>query len=107
MTLETEVEHLCAENVELRLQAAQLQEQLAAALARIAELEQQLPDPPPFVKPNRLPATEPKPKRKKRASHLNRGRPCEPPTRTEPTRSTAVPPATIRCAARAWTIAAR
>src|SRR6266540_138276 len=83
MTLEAEVEQLRAENAELRLHAAQLQEQLAAALARIAELEQQLPDPPPFVKPNRLPATEPKPKRKKRAAHHNHGRRCEPPTRTQ------------------------
>ena len=83
MTLEAEVEHLRTENAELRLHAAELQQQLAAALARIAELEQQPPDPPPFVKPNRLPATEPKPKRKKRAAHHNRGRCCEPPTRTE------------------------
>lgn len=83
MTLEAEVEHLRTENAELRLHAAQLQQQLAAALARIAELEQQPPDPPPFVKPNRLASTEPKPKRKKRAAHHNRGRCCEPPTRTE------------------------
>jgi hypothetical protein len=40
MTLDAEVEHLRTENAELRPQAAQLQEQLAAALARIAELEQ-------------------------------------------------------------------
>jgi hypothetical protein len=39
MTLEDEVAHL--------------QDQLAAALARIAELEQHHLDPPPFVKPNR------------------------------------------------------
>jgi len=83
MTLEAEVEHLRAENAELRLQAAQLQQQLAAALARLAELEQQPPDPPPFVKPNRQQSTEPKPKRKKRAAHHNHGRRCEPPTRTE------------------------
>ena len=83
MTLEAEVEHLRTENAELRLHATQLQEQLAAALARIAELEQQSPDPPPFVKPNRLPSAEPKRKRKKRAAHHNRGRRCEPPTRTE------------------------
>jgi hypothetical protein len=83
MMLEAEVEHLRAENAELRLQATQLQEQLAAALARIAELEQSPPDPPPFVKPNRLPSTEPKRPRKKRAPHHNRGRRCEPPTRTQ------------------------
>jgi hypothetical protein len=84
MTLDAEVVHLRAENAELRLQAAQLHEQLAAALACIAELEQQPPDPPPFVKPNRLPSTEPKRKRKKRAAHHNHGRRCEPPTRTGP-----------------------
>ena len=83
MTLEAEVEHLRAENAALRLQAAQLQEQLTAALARIAELEQPPPDPPPFVKPNRPQSTEPKRPRKKRAAHYNRGRRCEPPTRTQ------------------------
>jgi hypothetical protein len=84
MTRDAELEQLRAENAELRLQAAQLQEQLAAALARIAELEQQPPDPPPFVKPNRQQSTEPKRKRKKRAAHHNRGRRTEPPTRTQP-----------------------
>jgi transposase len=83
MTLEAEVAHLRTENAELRLHAIQLQEQLAAALARIAELEQPPPDPPPFVKPNRQHSTEPKPKRKKRAAHHNHGRRCEPPTRTQ------------------------
>jgi hypothetical protein len=83
MTRDAELEQLRAENAELRLQAAQLQEQLAVALARIAELEQRPPDPPPFVKPNRLPSTEPKRKRKKRAAHHNHGRRCEPPTRIE------------------------
>jgi hypothetical protein len=83
MTLEAEVEHLRTENAELRLQAAQLQQQLAAALARIAELEQQPPDPPPFVKPNRQQSTEPKRRRKKRAAHHNHGRRCEAPTRTQ------------------------
>jgi hypothetical protein len=81
MTLEAEVEHLRTENAELRLQAALLQEQLAAALARIAELEQQPPDPPPFVKPNRQQSTDPKPKRKKRAAHHNHGRRRMLPTR--------------------------
>jgi hypothetical protein len=81
MSLEAEVEHLRTENAELRLQAALLQEQLAAALARIAELEQQPPDPPPFVKPNRQQSTDPKPKRKKRAAHYNHGRRRMMPTR--------------------------
>jgi hypothetical protein len=81
MTLEVEVEHLRTENAELRLQAAQLQQQLAVALARIAELEQQPPDPAPFVKPNRTKSTQAKPKRKKRAAHHNHGRRRMLPTR--------------------------
>lgn len=81
MTLEAEVEHLHTENAELRVQVAQLQEQLAAALARIAELEQQPPQPPPFVKPNRRASTEPKRPRKKRAAAHNHGRRRMLPTR--------------------------
>jgi hypothetical protein len=81
--LEDEVERLRAENMELRAQVAGLEQHLAAALARIAELEQQHSDPPPFVKPNRPKATEPKRPRKKRAPHHNRGRRCELPTRTQ------------------------
>ena len=46
MMLEDEVASLRAENAVLR-------EQLTATLARIAESEQQRPDPPAFVKPNR------------------------------------------------------
>ena len=76
MTPEEEVACLRAENTALR-------EQLAAALARIAELEQQPRDPPPFVKPNRAKSTEPKRPRKKRAAQHNRGRRCELPTRTQ------------------------
>jgi transposase len=81
MTLEAEVEHLRTENVELRVQVAQLQEQLAAALARIAELEQQPPGPPPFVKPNQRASTEPLRPRKKRAAAHNHGRRRMLPTR--------------------------
>lgn len=84
MRLEAEIERLRADNADLHLQVTQLQEQLATALARIAELEQLRPDPPPFVKPNRPPPQEPKPARKKRAPQHNHGRRCEPPTRTEP-----------------------
>ena len=84
MTGDTEIERLRAENAALCQQVIQLQEQLATALARIAELEQQRHDPPPFVKPNRPPPPEPKPARKKRAPQHNHGRRCEPPTRTEP-----------------------
>jgi len=53
MLLEDEVIRLRAENAELHRQNTLLQEQLAAALKRIAELEQQRDQPPPFVKPNR------------------------------------------------------
>lgn len=90
MTLEAEdiqlrAEHtaLREEHAELRALVAQLQEQLAAALVRIAELEQQRPDPPAFVKPNRPAPTEPQRPRKKRAAQHNRGRRCEEPTRIE------------------------
>src|SRR5262245_41469989 len=77
MTLEEEVASLRSENAALR-------EQLAAALSRIAELEQQRHDPPPFVKPNRSKPPEPNPPRKKRASQHNHGRRCELPTRIVP-----------------------
>jgi transposase len=81
MTLEEEIAQLRAENAELRLLVAQLQEQLALALARIAELEQQRRDPPSFIKPNTPKPTEPKPPRKKRARQHNRARRRETPTR--------------------------
>ena len=82
MTLEEEVIRLRAENAELRALVAQLQEQLATALARIAELEQQRHDPPPFIKPNKPTRTEPRPPRKKRDARHNRARPRETPTRS-------------------------
>src|SRR5262245_15598001 len=79
MTLEDEVARLRAENAELHASVAQLQDHLAAALARIAELEQQHRDPPSFVKPNKPARRDPKP-RKKRAAHHNQARRREPPT---------------------------
>lgn len=82
MMLEQQVELLRSENQELKQQLATLLQQLAAAQARIAELEQQHTDPPPFVKPNRPTSTEPKPKRKKRAPHHNHGRKRMTPTRS-------------------------
>jgi transposase len=82
MMLEEEVDRLRTENQELKQLAAHLLEQLAAAQQRIAELEQQRVDPPPFVKPNRPQVTEPKSKRKKRASHHNHGRKRMTPTRS-------------------------
>src|SRR6266487_1777105 len=83
MMLEDELECLHTENSELRARVAELEQQLAAALARIVELEQQRHDPPPFIKPNRPKPTEPKRPRKNPAAHHNRGRRCELPTRTE------------------------
>jgi transposase len=83
MTLRDELAHLRTENAALAAQVAALQQQLAAALARIAELEQQRPDPPPFVKPNRPKPDEPKRPRKKRAAQHNRGRRCATPTRIQ------------------------
>ena len=64
MMLEEEVEHLRAENAALR-------EQLAAALARIAELEQQRPDPSFFVQPNQSAPPDPQRPRKKRCPDCN------------------------------------
>lgn len=84
MTLRDELAHLRTENAALAAQVATLEQQLAVALARIAELEQQRLDPPPFVKPNQPKPDEPKRPRKKRAAQHNRGRRCETPTRTEP-----------------------
>ena len=85
MTLEEEVAQLRAENAELK-------RLLAAALARIAELEQQLAarsgkpsagdDPPLFVKPSRPKLVGPKPLRKKRDQKHNHARRREAPTRT-------------------------
>src|SRR5215207_8673078 len=82
MMLEQEVDQLRTENQELKQLVAHLLEQLAAAQQRIAELEQQHVDPPPFVKPNRPTSTEPKAKRKKRAPHHNHGRKRMTPTRS-------------------------
>lgn len=84
MTLADENARLVAENAELRTLVAQLQEQLTAAQARIAELEQHRQEPPPFVKPNRPKANEPKRPRKKRAPEHNHARRRETPTRIEP-----------------------
>jgi len=84
MTLRDELATLRTEHAALAAQVAVLEQQLAVALARIAELEQQRHDPPPFVKPNKPKPDEPKRPRKKRAAQHNRGRRCETPTRTEP-----------------------
>jgi hypothetical protein len=73
MTLEDDVADLRAENAALRAQ-------LAAALVRIAELEQRRGEPPAFVKPKRPTPTADSP-RKKRAAEHNRARHREEPTR--------------------------
>jgi uncharacterized coiled-coil protein SlyX len=67
----------------LQEQVAALTEQLQMALVRIAELEQDKSEPPPYVKPNRPPAVEPKGPRKKRAAEHNRSRQRATPTRIE------------------------
>lgn len=78
VSLEQEVEQLRAENAELRRLLGEVQQQLAAALERIVELEGQLKQgggPPPFVKPNRPKKATGEPRsRKKRAAEHNRSR---------------------------------
>jgi transposase len=74
---------LRAEVAGLRPQLAELTQQLQVALARIAELEQRNAEPPPFVKPNRPIAREPKVARQKRASEHNTSRRRMTPTRIE------------------------
>jgi len=81
-----EVERLRRENGELRQALAVNQEELAAALARVVELEARLNqqrDPPAFVKRNRPQAEGPRPLRKKRAAEHNTSRRRERPTRIE------------------------
>jgi transposase len=75
------------EEVQLRAENAELRRLLTAALARIAELEEQInkqrPDPPAFVKANRPKRDKPAGPRKKRASQHNTSRRRETPTRIE------------------------
>lgn len=71
---------LCAEVAALRLQQAELTQQLQAALVRIAELEARKPEPPTFVKPNRPQSSEPRKPRKKRAGEHNKSRKRAQPT---------------------------
>ncbi len=79
--LRAENAQLQAANAALQTVLEQTQAQLTAALARIAELEQEHRDPPTFVNPNRPKAPQPKP-RKKRAAEHNHGRKRMVPTRT-------------------------
>lgn len=80
-TLRAENAQLQADNTELRTLLEETQAQLTAALARIAELEQEHHDPPPFVKANRPKAPHAKPRKKRAAAH-NHGRKRMVPTRT-------------------------
>lgn len=84
MTVDEELALLRAENQDLKRQLAHALEQLAEAQRRIAELERRHGDPPPFVKPNRPKPNEPKKPRRQRASHHNRARRRETPTRIVP-----------------------
>lgn len=74
MNQQEEIEHLRAENHELREELNQVKELLRVALARIEELEKQH-EPPEFVKENvkKRPAEEKKPRKKRETKH-NRGR---------------------------------
>jgi hypothetical protein len=87
VSVEAGVEHLRVENAQLRELLAVVQEQLAAALARIAELEGQVnqgSDRPAFVKPSCPKATgAPSQPRKKRAAAHNTSRKRSKPTRIE------------------------
>lgn len=80
--LRAENAQLRAENAELHTLVSQLQEQLTKAQARIADLEQQRHEPPPFVKPSRPKRTKAQGQRKKRASEHNHGRKRMTPTRS-------------------------
>jgi transposase len=79
--LQAENDALRHEVATLREQVAQLQAQLAAAHARIAELENQPPAPPAFVKAQ-TPKRARKPRRKRKPEH-NHARRLESPTRIE------------------------
>src|SRR5690349_8767823 len=79
MTMADELSQLRTENASLRDQLSALQTQLAAALARIEELENRPKDPPAFVKAT-TPKRDPKLRHKRKADH-NRARRLEAPTR--------------------------
>lgn len=81
-----EFERLEAENTELRRQLAASQEQLAAALARISDLEEELgrrSGLPGYVKRNRPKQEGARPARQKRSAEHNTSRKRETPTRVE------------------------
>lgn len=88
MTLQEEVAFLRDEVAHLQSVNLELRGQLAAAEARLAELEQQQKPPAPksrpsFVKPNRPKSDRPGGKRRKRAPQHNAARRREVPTRVE------------------------
>ena len=71
---------LQAENARLRQELGVLREQVADALQRLAELEAKKMPPPPFVKANVAPRSEPRPPRRKRAPEQNQARRREVPS---------------------------
>jgi transposase len=81
--MNSETAALRAENAELKGEVTRLKAALEEALARIAELENQPPAPPEFVKANRPKASGEKQPRKKRAAEHNTSRKRSAPTRTE------------------------
>lgn len=81
MTPDEQIAALQAENATLRQDLSLLREQLAAALARIQELENRPKEPPSFLKPN-APKRQPKPRKKRDPKH-NRARRLELPSRIE------------------------
>jgi hypothetical protein len=74
-------ERLTAQVAVLLTELAKMRAELAAALERMAELEQQQSGPPSFVKPNRPKAGEEKLARRKRKAEANHGRKRAKPTR--------------------------
>jgi len=81
MTIGQEVIALQAENAGLRAENCSLRAELAAALKRIAELEQGVRQSPSFVKANKPKKAGPKAQRRKRKPEHNRARRREVPTR--------------------------
>lgn len=80
----------------MRDELAYLRNENCTLSVRVAELEQQRPDPPPFSKPNQPKPDALKRPRKKRAAQPNRGRRCEPPTRVDPHALDTCPDCTYR-----------
>ncbi|HEY1352059.1 MAG TPA: hypothetical protein VGF67_20750 [Ktedonobacteraceae bacterium] len=102
MNQQEEIEHVRAENQELREELAQVKEARRQALARIEEWEKQH-EPPAFVKANvkKRPAEEKKPRNKREARH-NRGRMRTVPTQIVEHRLVNCPQCHLRPAGSVW-----